>query len=113
MVHWSNTSHVHYAKTRPGKPTIVAAPVPADFSVAKREGVLRIAAEFVNTAVRRKHVELSYDLASPDLRSGYTRKAWATQDIPVQPFPLQSARYKLKGLVQRLGVAPGRGLSRQ
>ena len=97
MVHWSNTSHVHYAKTRPGKPTIVAAPVPADFSVAKREGVLRVAAEFVNTAVRRQHVELSYDLATPALRSGYTRRTWATEDIPVQPFPFQSARYKLKG----------------
>jgi hypothetical protein len=97
MVHWSNTSHVHYPKTRPGKPTIVAAPVPADFSVAKHEGVLRVAAEFVNTAVRRQHVDLSYDLATPALRSGYTRKTWATQDIPVQPYPLQSARYKLKG----------------
>jgi hypothetical protein len=97
MIHWSNTSHVHYAKTRPGKPTILAAPVPADFRVAKREGVLRIAAQFVNTAVRRERVELSYDIASPDLRRGYTRKTWATQDIPVQPYPLDSAKYKLKG----------------
>ena len=45
MVHWSNTSHVHYAKTRPGKPTILPNPVRADFRAAKREGVLRIAAE--------------------------------------------------------------------
>ena len=97
MVHWSNTSHVHYPKTRPGKPTIVAAPVPADFATAKREGVLRVAAEFVNTAVRREHVDVSYDLASPALRTGYTRKTWATQDIPVQPYPLMSAKYKLKG----------------
>jgi hypothetical protein len=97
MVHWSNTSHIHYAKTRPGKPTIIPDPVPADFGVAKHEGVLRIAAEFVNTAVRRERVELSYDIASPDLRRGYTRKTWATQDIPVQPYPLDSAKYKLKG----------------
>jgi hypothetical protein len=70
MVHWSNTSHVRYAKTRPGNPTILPAPVPADFRTAKREGVLRIAAEFVNTAVRRQHVSVSYDLATPTLRSG-------------------------------------------
>jgi hypothetical protein len=97
MVHWSNTSHVHYAKTRPGKPTILPAPVRADFRAAKREGVLRVAAQFVNTAVRRERVELSYDLATPALRQGYTRKTWATRDIPVQPYPLDSARYKLQG----------------
>lgn len=97
MVHWSNTSHVHFAETRPGKPTIVPAPVPADFRTAKREGVLRVAAEFVNTAVRRQHVDVSFDLATPALRKGFTRKTWATRDIPVQPYPLDSARYKLKG----------------
>lgn len=97
MVRWSNTSHVHYAKTRPGKPTIVQVSVPADFRTAKREGVLRVAAEFVNTAVRRQRVAVSYDLATPALRRGYTRKTWATRDIPVQPYPLDFARYKLKG----------------
>jgi hypothetical protein len=97
MIHWSNTSHVRFAETRPGKPTIVAAPVPADYRVAKREGVLQVAAEFVNTAVRREHVDVSYDLATPALRRGFTRKTWATRDIPVQPYPLDSARYKLKG----------------
>ena len=97
MVHWSNTSHVHYAKTRPGKPTVLATPVHADFRVAKREGVMHVAAEFVNTAVRRHDVAVSYDITTPNLHSGYTRKAWATQDIPVQPYPLDSARYKLMG----------------
>jgi len=97
MIHWSNTSHVHYAETRPGKPTIVAPPVRADYRVAKREGVLKVAALFVNTAVRRQHVEDSFDLATPALREGYTKHTWATRDIPVQPYPLDSARYKLKG----------------
>ena len=97
MVHWSNTSHVHYAKTRPGKPTILPLSVPADFRTAKREGVLRVAAEFVNTAVRRQHVAVSYDLATPALRRGYTRRTWATRDIPVQPYPLDWARYRVKG----------------
>ena len=97
MIHWSNTAHVHFAETRPGKPTIVEAPVVADYRVAKREGVLRVAAQFVNTAVRRDHVDVSYDLATPTLRQGFTRETWATRDIPVQPYPLDSARYKLKG----------------
>ena len=97
MVHWSNTSHVHYAETRPGKPTVVKNPVHADFRVARKEGALRVAAEFVNTAVRRRHLEVSYDLASPTLKQGYSRHAWATEDIPVQPYPLDSARYKVMG----------------
>jgi len=97
MVHWSNTSHVRYPKTRAGKPTVLPAPVPADFATAKREGVLRVAAEFVNTAVRRQRVDVSYDLATPALRHGYTRKTWATTDIPVQPYPLSSAKYQVKG----------------
>lgn len=97
MVHWSNTSHVRVAHTRPGKPTIVPVAKKADFAVAKREGVLQIAARFVDSAVRRRHVERSYDLATPALKSGYTRKSWATQDIPVQPYPLDLAKYQLKG----------------
>jgi hypothetical protein len=97
MVHWSNTSHIHYAETRPGKPTVVKNPVPADFRVARKEGALQVAAKFVNTAVRRHHVEASYDLATPTLKQGYTRHGWATQDIPVQPYPLESARYKVMG----------------
>jgi hypothetical protein len=97
MVHWSNTSHVRYPKTRPGKPTVVKNPVHADFRVARKEGALRVAAQFVNTAVRRRHLDVSYDLASPTLKRGYTRRAWETKDIPVQPYPLDSARYKVMG----------------
>jgi hypothetical protein len=97
MVHWSNTSHIRYPETRPGKPTVVKNPVHADFRVARKEGVMEVAAEFVNTAVRRHNVEASYDLATPALKSGFTRRAWATEDIPVQPYPLDSARYKVMG----------------
>ena len=97
MVHWSNTSHITYPGTRPGKPKVLKNPVHADFRVAKEEGVMQVAAQFVNTAVRRHNVEASYDLATPSLKNGYTRHAWATQDIPVQPYPLDSARYKLMG----------------
>lgn len=97
MVHWSNTSHYRAAKTHPGTPQIVVPPTKVSFASRKKAGVLRIAAEFVNTAVKRNHVERSFDLVTPSLRSGYTRHAWATQDIPVQPYPLDIAKYKVKG----------------
>src|SRR6266550_9622687 len=58
MIHWSNTSHYHMAPIRYNeKAQVVVAPVKAPFGVAKRQGVLKVAAAFVNTAVRRKHVE--------------------------------------------------------
>ena len=51
-----------------------------------------VAVQFLNTAVRREHVEQSYDLVTPNLRSGMTRKAWNTGAIPVMPFPVDSPR---------------------
>src|SRR6266536_2150562 len=69
MIHWSNTSHFHMAPIRYNEKAQVAkVPVKADFRRAKKEGVLHVAAQFVNTAVRRKHVERSYDLATPTLK---------------------------------------------
>jgi len=97
MVHWSNTSHYRAAKTRPGTPQVVKPPIHVSFTLRKKAGVLKIAAAFVNTAVKRKHVDRSFDLVTPNMKSGYTRHAWATQDIPVQPYPLDIAKYKVKG----------------
>jgi hypothetical protein len=98
MIHWSNTSTYKEPPIRYNEPAdTVAIPVNADFGAARKEGVLEVAAAFVNTAVKRVHVERSFDLATPNLKTGYTRHAWATQDIPVQPYPLELAKYKVKG----------------
>jgi hypothetical protein len=97
MIHWSNTSHYRMLPVRQGKAQVSLPPKPGDYKQARKEGVLQVAAAFVNTAVRRKHVERSYDLATPALRNGYTPKTWATQDIPVTPYPLDFAKYQLKG----------------
>lgn len=98
MVHWSNTSHFHEAKIRYNeKAQVVHNPVRTSFRRARQEGALQVAAAFVDTAVRRNHVERSFDLATTSLTTGYTRKAWATSDIPVQPYPFDSAKYQLKG----------------
>jgi hypothetical protein len=97
MIHWSNTSHYHAAKVRPGTPQVVLPPTRIAFRTAKQQGVLQVAAAFVNTAVKRVHTEKSYDLASPALRTGFTRRSWAKGDIPVQPYPVSVAKYDLKG----------------
>jgi hypothetical protein len=95
MAHWSNT-----AKPEPevfsNEPSQVdPLPVRAPFAKAKREGVLHTAAQFLRTAVVRENVAASWELTAPTLKQGYTRKTWATQDIPVQPYPVDSARWKV------------------
>jgi hypothetical protein len=59
---------------------------------AEKASAYEVAVRFLNTAVRREHVERSYDLVTPNLRSGMTRKAWNTGAIPVMPFPVDSPR---------------------
>jgi hypothetical protein len=98
MIHWSNTAPTYDTPVRTNEPAqILADPIATPFKRARSEGVMAVAAQFVDTAVKRRHVERSYELVTPLLRTGYTKRAWATQDIPVQPFPLESARYQLKG----------------
>lgn len=82
---------------RPGKPTIVA-PAPKHVRMgAPDQAAAKLAAtKFIYTAVLRQHIDQSWKLAAPELRVGFTRKAWDTGDIPVVPFPadqLESVRY--------------------
>ena len=98
MIHWSNTSHYRMATVRYDEQAqVYTPPVARDYRKAKQEGALVVAAKFVNTAVKRKHVADSFDLTTPALHTGYTRKAWATQDIPVVPYPVDFAKYQVKG----------------
>jgi hypothetical protein len=96
LIHWSNTSHYRELQPRPGTPQVVRPPERVSFREARHEGVLKIAAQFVNTAVKRTHIEKSFDLATPALRTGYTRASWAKGDIPVQPYPVETVKYDVK-----------------
>jgi hypothetical protein len=53
----------------------------------RRAEALLATMAFVKTAVLRRNVDASWDLATTDLRAGYTRKQWDTGNIPVVPFP--------------------------
>lgn len=44
--------------------------------------------KFVLTAVVRKNVAASWDITTPGLRQGMTKKQWATGNIPPQPYPV-------------------------
>lgn len=99
-VMWPNT-----APKRPDVFTRGALPEPAPKSVpiGRKQGdrALNVAAEFIRTAVDRKELSHSYDLVTPTLRQGLTRRQWATGEIPVVPFPVYSAKWELDYSIER------------
>jgi hypothetical protein len=114
--------------TLPSTPTgteqaAVVPPPPKTVKIGKidRVAARETAAKFVATAVLRRHLEQSWDLAAPELRAGFTRKAWMTGSIPVVPFPadqLESVRYHtdytIKGRIgYQVAMLPHEGSSVQ
>jgi hypothetical protein len=71
-------------------------PKPSRLTSRDEAAALRVAAQFISSAVARKNVDRSWKLVAPELRAGFTRRQWATQDIPVVPFPAQSARWRFE-----------------
>jgi hypothetical protein len=65
-------------------------------SSAQRARVLATAANFVTHAVARKDVGQAYDLTHPSLRGGMSRTEWNGGTIPVVPFPVDEAQWKLE-----------------
>lgn len=60
-------------------------------------GPLQVAEKFITTAVMRKNIAESWDVTSPAFpgKSEYSKAEWAEGDIPVVPFPVEKARWRL------------------
>jgi hypothetical protein len=86
-------------KTSPGG-TLVKPDVHLAFA-PRQDEILGLAQQFVLTAVRRNHVEDSWEMVCPEMRQGYTKASWAKGDIPVVPFPAQFAKWHLAYSFQR------------
>lgn len=56
---------------------------------------LAVASRFIDTAVARKNIDSSWSLVAPEFRAGFTRKQWSSGEIPVVPYPVREARWKL------------------
>jgi hypothetical protein len=80
-------------KTSPGG-TLVKPDTRLAFA-PRQEEILGLAQQFVLTAVRRNHVEDSWEMVCPEMRQGYTKETWAKGDIPVVPYPAQFAKWHL------------------
>lgn len=74
---------------------IYRAPHPVALTPPDRRELIAVAARFLNTAVKREHTEVAYDLVSSSLRDGTTRRQWVDGEIPVVPYPVDSARWKV------------------
>ena len=114
---WPNTADKAPTALEPGAPQVYHEPKPIKLTNTSRAKALATAANFVKTAVAREHVERSWLLASPGLKQGFTRKEWSLGEIPVVPYPVAQARWKLDyayadalGLQVLLFPKPGSGM---
>jgi len=96
VVLWPNTAPEEQQPPSNVKARIEKEPKPVRLKAPDKQDALLVVTRFLYTAVARKHVDRSWNLVAPELRAGFTPKPWATQDIPVVPFPVQSARWRLE-----------------
>ena len=115
MIHWSNTgTDYDIAASRSEPAPLPPPPKRVPFTADVRKDVLDTAARFLRTAVVREDVEDSWELTAPSLKAGYTPKTWATEDIPVPPYPVDTARwdvdYSWEGVVGlKVALFPKKG----
>ncbi len=87
---------VHYST--PGSPQNANGPVVTDdsfyrqpkhvpFTAENRRAVRKVLARFIATAVARKRVAASWQLAGPGLRQDVSYAEWRKGEIPVVPYP--------------------------
>jgi hypothetical protein len=82
------------AKVTNVKGDVVKVDKPHEFTT-RADQVLAVARRFILTAVERHHTGDSWALIAPSMRRGYTKKTWAKGDIPVQPYSVYAARWRL------------------
>jgi hypothetical protein len=93
---------VHFAPNRNAAPEVFSktparAPV-KEKTVPLRPAEVRVARQFVTTAVARTDLEAAWKISGPNLRGGLSYEEWLTGKIPVVPYPVKSlatARFKI------------------
>jgi len=90
-----NTGPLRTERFSGGNAQIYTAPASAELTAAERREVVEVAKRFVATAVTRDDPAGAFELAGPSLRIGTTKAGWATGEIPVVPFPVDTARWRI------------------
>ncbi|HMJ00154.1 MAG TPA: hypothetical protein VK488_10010 [Gaiellaceae bacterium] len=91
-----------------------ASPKPVRLKNRDERRMLEVASRFVHSAVARKEVDRSWDLASAELRAGFTRKGWDAGNLPVSPYPVGQAKFRLEyedteGVGVSVSLSPAKG----
>jgi len=73
-------------------PAVYKSPHAVPLGRTGRAEVVFAASNFIKTAVRRVHVDRSWDMTDPSLKQGFTRREWAKGAIPVVPYPAAGIR---------------------
>jgi len=76
----------------PGAPQVYKPPKPVRLTPRTKRQLDATVDEFVRTAVLRRDLERSWELAAPALRIGVTRRQWLRGDLPVYPYPADPER---------------------
>jgi hypothetical protein len=74
---------------------IERSPKPVRLGAREEARALRVASQFVHTAVARKHVDRSWNLVSADFRGGLTRRQWDRGELPISPYSVQRTKWNL------------------
>jgi hypothetical protein len=61
----------------------------------ERAKIVAVAKRFVASAVTRDDPGSAFELAGPSMRTGTTRASWEAGEIPVVPFPVDEARWRV------------------
>jgi hypothetical protein len=96
IVVWPNTAPNGQRDASNVPARIEKEPKAVRLKVTDKKDALKVVSRFIYTAVARKNVDRSWELAAPELRQGFTRKQWDSGTMPVVPFPAQSARWRLE-----------------
>lgn len=73
---------------------IEKAPKPVRLTSLDEAAALRVASQFISSAVARKNLDHSWSLAAQELRSGLTRHEWDKGQLPVSPFAVGRKSWK-------------------
>jgi len=114
---------LQWPNTAPKEPPVSTIPLHIDYRPPKavklklhdRAMALGVASKFIFTAVARKNIDRSWTLVAPEFRAGLTRRQWDTGNIPVVPYPVGQARWKLEysdveGVGFQMGLFPPKGV---
>lgn len=74
---------------------VPATPKNVPLTKEARAATIATANRFLRTAVARERPIEAWDLVHPTLREGISKRAWASGEIPVVPYPVESAIYRL------------------